>query len=91
MKLAAAARERWPEFDGWAAARNVEPLDLDLDRYLNLVYFFLTQDPQIDRGRLDAWLTETAPETVTEDDPVWSAEAEMKAFGQFQSGLSTGL
>lgn len=88
MKLAAAARERWPEFDGWAAARNVAPLDLPIDRYLNLVFFWLTLDPQIDRGRLDAWLTETAPDVVADDDPVWSAEAEMELF---HKGLSTGL
>lgn len=34
----------WPLFDGWCAARNVDPLELTWDRCLNLVYFFATHN-----------------------------------------------
>lgn len=34
----------WPYFDGWCASRNVEPMDLPWDRWLNLVYYFATRN-----------------------------------------------
>lgn len=35
--------QNWPLFDGWCASRNVEPLRLPWQRFLNLVYFWATQ------------------------------------------------
>ena len=34
----------WPTFDGWCASRNLDPLDLPWDRWLNLVYYFATRN-----------------------------------------------
>lgn len=38
----------WPYFDGWCASRNVEPMDLPWDRWLNLVYYFATRNMSAD-------------------------------------------
>src|SRR5688572_3398233 len=38
----------WPHFDGWCASRNVEPMELPWDRWLNLVYYFATRNMSSD-------------------------------------------
>lgn len=35
--------KEWSQFDGWCAARNVEPLKLPFHRFINLVYFHITR------------------------------------------------
>lgn len=37
--LSRIAGRQWHEFDGWCAARNVDPFELELARFLNLVYY----------------------------------------------------
>lgn len=31
---------KWHEFDGWCASRNVEPMELDPARFMNLVEYW---------------------------------------------------
>lgn len=45
----------WPYFDGWCASRNVEPMELPWDRWLNLVYYFATRNASTeDKEKFDA-------------------------------------
>lgn len=42
-------------FDGWSASRNVDPLSLPWDRYLNLVYYFMTRNlDTAEKDKIDA-------------------------------------
>lgn len=44
-------------FDGWAASKNVDPLSLPWDRYLNLVYYFMTRNLDTEgKDKVDAEL-----------------------------------
>jgi hypothetical protein len=67
-------------FDGWAAARNVAPTELPLDRLCNLVYFWLVRNADEKRkAEIDAALDRP----TSGDDPdvgSWSADAELSAF-----------
>lgn len=44
----ATRKDVWPIFDGWCASRNVEPMELPWDRWLNLVYYFATRNMSSD-------------------------------------------
>lgn len=69
----------WPTFDGWAAARNVDPLTLPYPRFLNLAYYWGTKDTDANgRDRFDGalWIP---PPGETPKGP-WSAEAEAAAL-----------
>ncbi len=82
-RLAATARDSWPIFDGWCAARNVDPDELPPDRYLNLVYYWLTRNADAKRrAELDAKLERppSGENVSTIDEGTWSADAEMAAF-----------
>src|SRR5690606_29761534 len=51
-------REHWAEFDGWCAARGVDPRGLSAARVLNLAYHVLTRNLDKEaRDELDAALT----------------------------------
>lgn len=67
----------------------MDPLDLPIDRYLNLVAHWimsvLRKDLGIDRQTVEQWLTPAAPAAIT-DGSAWSAEAEMEAFREAQAG-----
>lgn len=94
-RLTATARARWHEFDGWAASCGVDPLDLPIDRFLNLVYYWLMQGVKpSERDRVEAQLAAPPsgadPAEVEEDpDSPWSADAEMAAFRAAQSATSS--
>jgi len=80
-RLTATARREWPTFDGWCASRNVDPLVLDIDRFLNLVYFWLTHNADERRRReIDRQLERVPPGQEAVEDSTWSAESEMAAF-----------
>ena len=80
-RLTATARQQWPTFDGWCASRNVDPLVLDIDRFCNLIYFWLTQNVDERRRReIDTQLERVPPGEDPVEDSTWSAEAEMAAF-----------
>lgn len=91
-RLAATARDRWTIFDGWCAARGVDPVDLPPDRFCNLVYYWLVRNAN-DRQRadLDFWLEAlpTGEDPVAADEGRWSADAEMAAFTQAQQAATS--
>lgn len=87
------ARQHWATFDGWAAARNVDPLDLPPDRMLSLVYYWSIRNADsreaIDKFDRRLWMPPKGRE-APKGSP-WSAEAETAAFGSLaaQVGVQT--
>lgn len=81
-RLIGAARADWPAFDGWAASRGVDPLDLPADRFCNLAYSYLTRDADA-RQRRDIDSRLDRPPTgadVEAHDTRWDPDAELAAF-----------
>lgn len=87
------ARAHWATFDGWAAARNVDPLDLPPDRMLSLIYYWSTRNAssseEINKFDRRLWLPPKG--TAAPKGSPWSAEAETAAFGSLaaQVGVQT--
>lgn len=89
-RLLSASVGEWGSFDGWAASRGVDPVDLPLDRYCNLVYFWLTQNaPPEKREEVDEMLYRDAEGKPSEDSGPWAAEAELAAFTQATKAASS--
>ncbi len=73
---------RWHLFDGWCAARGVDPLELTTPRFFDLVHFYLRQivEKEEDRNRLDEQLTGARTGSLTRVDergipmPSWWTE-----------------
>ncbi len=77
------AHDQRHTFDGWAAARGVDPWSLPDRRLINLVEHWLKLDrTEAQIAEIDALLNETP---ASEDDPGWSADAELALFGQAMS------
>lgn len=80
--------DHWQVFDGWAAARNVEPLTLPLHRFLSLIYYWLVKDAD-DKGvaKLDRDLWR--PPTGVKPPPgsPWSPEVELAGFDALAAQL----
>jgi hypothetical protein len=72
----------WPQFDGWCASRNVEPLVLDPDRFCNLVEYWWTRNMNEERQEeFNRFLA--GDQTGSRSQARWSREAEL---AQFRSG-----
>jgi hypothetical protein len=68
------------EFDGWCASQNVNPYELQLDRFCNLVYFWAVQHMDEEhRARFDEDLFRPPLGTLVETG-VWSPEATLAGF-----------
>ncbi len=68
------ASGQYAAFDGYCAARNVEPLQLPLDRALNLIYFWFTEHMDSEgKQRFDMQLS-MPPAGVEPTTGPWSAE-----------------
>lgn len=79
------AVSNWPIFDGWCAARNVDPLDLDPARFCNLVYFWITRTMNEEaKAAFDAALEGPVKGDQASDQiravGRWSREAELEQF-----------
>jgi hypothetical protein len=89
----AIAEHNWTIFDGWSAARGVDPMALALDRFLNLMYFFATENAEEDeKNKFDIQLykpTEKARLTGAALAPgsPWSKENEEAALAGFAAAL----
>lgn len=74
-------------FDGWCASRNVNPLDLPVDRFCNLVYFWATQNMKDDtKADFDRFLSQpvagSGAQGVREATGMWSRESELAQFSR---------
>ena len=83
-RLLVTALSEWPRFDGWCAARGVDPVALPPPRLASLVYHWLTGHLDRDkREEVDAQLWQPPPDRHPDaPDPAgpWSADAEMRDF-----------
>lgn len=82
MSLAA---DRWQDLDGWCASRNVDSLELEIDRFVNLVYYWATRNmSEEDRQKFDRDLSKpvrgSAASQVEQATGKWSREAELAQF-----------
>ncbi len=91
LRLTASAAALWPSFDGWLASRSIDPFDLDIDRFLNLIYHWLVKDAQeqseIDRFNIRLWVP---PKGEVPTSGPWSPENETKAFAAFSAQVNGG-
>lgn len=88
------AQSQWPTLDGWAASKGVDPLTLPFDRFLNLVYFWATEDAEErEKDKFDVKLykpDERAIKTkkaATDARSPWTKENEEAALGGFVASL----
>ena len=87
-RLLATADSRWEAFDGWAAARNVDPLRLPASRFLNLIYHWLTADgdpADVDKFDRKLWQPPVGVAVEIPKESPWSAENETAALSAFAS------
>lgn len=88
QRLVVTARANWDVFDGWSMTvlAGGDPLRLPLDRFLNLVYYWLVKDGDsegIQKMNLKLWMPPKG-EAAPKNSP-WSAEAETSAFKAFSA------
>ena len=80
------ALAHWSRFDGWCAARNVDPLALSVERFCNLVYYWATRNLKPDDvEKFDAALAappsgDQPSEQVSHASGAWSRDAELALF-----------
>lgn len=79
----------WPRIDGsLAASHDTDPMDLPLDRFLNLIYWWLTQEGSEDEVRkFDTRLWQPPKGVAPAPSSPWSPEAETAAFASFAKAL----
>jgi hypothetical protein len=77
----------WQDFDGWCASRNVEPNELSIERFCNLVQFWVTRN--MTKEDLDKFLVDLSrPPTGAGSQQLhaasgsWSRESELAQFRQ---------
>lgn len=91
-RLIAVADNDWMSFDGWCAARSIDPLMLPLDRFVNLIYHWATDgaDPdEVEKWRVKLWIPPKGHTAPLPPESPWSPESEMSALAEFRA--ETGL
>jgi hypothetical protein len=93
LRLAATAVGHWDEFDGYAVAHNMPPLEeLPLARFCSFVWWRLVEGRDSkDIAKIKADLWRPPPEAKLEDKldkrSPWSPENENKALGALKAQL----
>lgn len=91
-RLLDAAASSWRAFNGWAVARRIDPLDLPLHSYLDLVYFWLTDGGTADQiEQFDHDLRMPPPDATDADferQPEWAPE---EVGASFLAALAAGV
>jgi hypothetical protein len=93
QRLLYTAKARWAAFDGWAATTmaGLDPLDLPLDRFLNLIYYWLVREAHEDEvAKFDTRLWRPPKGVKPAPGSPWSAERESAAFAGFASQVRGG-
>lgn len=89
-RLLNTAKAQWSAFDGWAAASlsGADPLDLPLDRFVNLIYWWAIRDAEPEEiPKFDQRLWRPPPGVAPAPGSPWSAEAETAAFKGFAAAF----
>lgn len=95
QRLVATAVAHWEEFDGYAVAHGMKPLQkLPLDRFCSFVYWMLTRNGDenaIAKFRADLWMPTpeamSDPESVADERSPWNPANENKALAAFKAQL----
>lgn len=88
------AEEYWVDLDGWAGAKGVDPLKMPMDRFLNLVYRFATEDAeQKEKDKFDVRLNKPDARAIARgaaqrDDSPWSKKNEEAALSGLVGALT---
>lgn len=73
----------WVQFDGWCAARGVDPSDLTIDRFCNLVYYWATRNMDEEKVTdFEARMTAGVGAPEGRLSRVWSRDEELAQFKQ---------
>lgn len=86
QRLLNTVKARWAAFDGWAAAAlgGADPLDLPLDRMLNLIYHWIIRHAEPDEvEKFDNRLWRPPVGETPPPGSPWSPEKETAAFRGF--------
>lgn len=93
QRLLATVKARWAHFDGWATAHLAggDPLELPLDRLLNLLYYWLIRGAsEEDVQKFDARLWRPPKGQAAPAGSPWSPEAETAAFQSLAAAIKGG-
>lgn len=85
VRLLILARENWAAFDGEWASRPMDPLDLPIDRFLSLIYWWMIRNAEDEKSiqSFNARLWRPPPGVLPAAGSPWTAEAETAAFRSF--------
>lgn len=91
VRLVASVKARWASFDGWGLSRGIDVQELNLDRFLNLVYYWLTKDAESEKDirAFDAKLFQPPKGTAAPAGSPWSPEGETAAFDSFLADVGS--
>jgi hypothetical protein len=99
-RLLSLAKQNWAAFDGEWASQNLDPLDLPIDRFLSLVYWWMVRNAEDEKAikSFDTRLWRPPPGEAPAEGSPWTPEAETSAFrafsaefrGSVESGGSAG-
>lgn len=92
LRLYYLVRSKWALFDGELASRDIDPLYMPFDRFLNLIYWWAVQDAdpkEIDKFDRQLWRPPKG-EAPAAGSP-WSPEAETAAFASLAATFGTGM
>jgi hypothetical protein len=85
--LVAIAEDHWRDFDGWAASQGVDPEELEYERFVNLIWYWLMRDrDDKERASIESRLY-LPPRGITPTTGPWSAQAEMASFSSLKQAL----
>lgn len=84
VRLWAIAKHHEALFDGWAASRGVDPMDLPPARFFNLLYFWIIKDAaEGEQEKFDRKLWRPPVGEAPAPGSPWSPEAETASFKAF--------
>jgi len=88
LRLLLLADTHWTRFDGWAWARGVDVVELEVGRLAHLVQFWATEgaESEADLRKFEAQLW-VPPAGVVPDRGPWSPEEENRAFAALKSSI----
>ena len=79
----------WPVFDGWAASSGMDPLELPIDRLLNLAYWWATRNAEDENEvrKFDSRLWQPPRGEAPAPGSVWDPENENAALAALGMAL----
>lgn len=80
----------WEDFDGWCIERRIDPLELNIDRLLNLIQWWATKDAE-DPQKVKQWKDKLhrppAGISKTQGRQPWTQDEEQSSFRALQQAV----